>query len=430
MVIDGLTLRSSIDGRQYIDDHRCLGVRRTHVVALGRLARAGASVSTTLPLRRHRGPGSGREEGATPVEQEGARRSSSEHRLDRYVGVSVAVAAAVVALAVLIGSGPVPSWPIVGALAAGLAVLGAIHVDVPLRGAQEGTTLSEVALVPIMALLSPGPAVLVALVGGIVAEAVLTRGQVRKLVFNVAWLVVGVALGSWVHDLLAAPGFEPDAIGLLAALAAGATYVAVNLAAFAGVMTIAGRRRYLAVLRDEMPSSVVINLGTALYGVLATALIALAPLALAFLVLPILVQRGPMHARSEGHAQLAAERDRFERTVEGTSDGVVLLDRDGRIEVFNPAMERLTDIDADRALGVSLPELGLADLDPGARPATEASSGSPSATAPWRSVGRSSRSAGARVGASSRSATSPARPSSRGSARTSSRASPTSSARR
>lgn len=287
-------------------------------------------------------------------------------RQDRVVALWVLIGAVSATVAISGGVRPALPWPTVLALAASLAVLGTVGVQVMLRGANESTNLSELALVPIMVLLEPGLAVLVAAAGGVVAEAVLTRGQVRKLVFNLAFLVTGVALGSWVHGVVAGPGFSPDLAGLSGAALAGAAYVLVNLLALSGVVAAGAGRPWSRVLLEEAPSSLVLNLGTALYGVLAAALVVLAPWTLVFLLLPILLHHGRMQARSHGHEQLAAERDRFERTVDGTSDGVVLLDPDDRIEVFNPTVARLAGIDAPAAIGATLDRLGLDHLDPGA----------------------------------------------------------------
>jgi signal transduction histidine kinase len=61
---------------------------------------------------------------------------------------------------------------------------------------------------------------------------------------------------------------------------------------------------------------------------------------------------GRVHvARAAASAALAQERATLAAVVDGTGDGVLLVEADGRVAVWNPAMARLTGVDAGEAVG-------------------------------------------------------------------------------
>ena len=298
----------------------------------------------------------------------GVPAAQSDPRLRGQVALWLVIAPIVAAGVVWDGlqtaGGPAPDWWLVGLLLGAVVASGVTHVRVSLRGSVEATTLNEIGIVPLMVLLPSQWAVAVGFVGCLVAEVLLTRAQLQKLLFNVAWQTAAIASGSWLYQVVVGTQepFAASARPLVAALLAGVVFVTVNLIAIAGVFAVTSDRSWLETLTDEVPSSLVLNVGTAVTGVLVAVLVVAAPLALPLLVVPVLLNQGRARTRSEGLEQVAAERDRFERTVAGSSDGVVLLDATGRVEVWNPAMVALTGHDEKSAIGATLDELGLARL--------------------------------------------------------------------
>lgn len=261
------------------------------------------------------------------------------------------------------------TWPtaVDGALVAvlwvGVVAAAVVHVPVQVREAREASNFIEVAAVPLMVLLDPPLAVVVGGSAALVAEAVLTRGQPTKLVFNVSSHLVGFTVGSWAFQWVAGDfGRTPGAVALGAAALAGTLYVALNTIGFTGVVALRSRRSWPSVLGEEVTGSALIGLGMATLGVLVAVLLVTAPLTLPLLALPLVLQRGRVLDRSAGYDRLEVERERLRRTVHGSSDGVVLLDGRGRVEVWNPAMERVTGLSADEAVGATLPELDMDDL--------------------------------------------------------------------
>lgn len=254
-----------------------------------------------------------------------------------------------------------PLW-LAGSLAAGVVVTRLVHVNVWVRGTRESAHLNELALVPVMVLLAPLPAMLVTAAGTTAGEALRIRGQWRKVAFNVAWQVVGVGLGSWTHAQVTGPGFGPEATHLAAGLLAGAALVVVNITALTGIHAIISGRRPRQVLVEDSLSGGLLSAGTVIIGLLIAVLIVTAPLALPLIGLLPLLDRERARERSSGYRQIAAVRDRFEHIVEAASDGIVLLDRDGRVEVWNPRMEELTGIGRDQAEDQQLAAIGCAHL--------------------------------------------------------------------
>lgn len=272
------------------------------------------------------------------------------------------VAAALVARHVLGRADLLPPWWLVAGLTAGAVIGGIVHIRVSVRGALEATNLNELALVPMMVLLPPAAAVVAGLASGLVAETVVTQGQWRKVVFNLGWRVTGIGLGSWLHANLAGPDFAADAPHLAAAATAATVLILTNNVAMNGIRAIlTGRSRWTVFLEDGLPSMLV-DAGSALGGLLVAVLVVEAPLAVPLVGLLPFLEVDRARAYSSGYRRLAAERDRLERTVDGSSDGVVLLDRMERVEIWNPRMVALTGIPTARARGATLQELDCEHL--------------------------------------------------------------------
>jgi len=272
----------------------------------------------------------------------------------------LAVATTTAVLVLSPGGVAVGSAPATLALAWVACVLsGVVFVPMPVRGTVQSTTLTELAQVPVVLLLPPVDALLVVVLAALASEAWLVRGRVQRIVFNVAWVASGVGLALLLRRWLQPGPFTPDLVGVGVAVLVAVVLVAVNLAAFSDIVAVRSRSRWSRVLVEQLPSLTTINLGTALAGVLAAVLLVAAPAGLVLLLVPVAAQRLLIEGRGRGQVRLAAERARLERTVDGASDGIVLLDRDGRVEVWNPVMADLTGVAEREALGRTLLELGL-----------------------------------------------------------------------
>lgn len=288
---------------------------------------------------------------------------ASPRGLTTYVAASVVAAVVVVAGAWTVGAAPDPTaghapW-FVGLLTLATLAGCMIHVEVRVRATLEATTLSFVALVPVAVLLPPGAAVATCLAGVLVAEALLTRLQLQKMAFNVSWHVIGVALASSVHHAISHGGMDGRATLLASGLLAALVLVLVNTVAFAGVVSLMSGKPIWLVLAEDEPSWLFVEVGTAGTGLLAAVLLVQAPLALPLLAVPLVLDRQRARARSTAYDRLASERDLFVQAVDGASDGVVLLDRRGAVEIWNSRMVDLTGVPAQQVLGRTLVDGGM-----------------------------------------------------------------------
>lgn len=226
----------------------------------------------------------------------------------------------------------------------------------------QGSGLNELGLLPAILLLEPSLAIAVAVVGGLIAEWLLTRqrtdGRWLKIALNLSWQTLGVALAASLLHVLTVPGFVVTPVVLLVAVAGAAIIVAVNITVMSTFQSRTTGQPLGWVLRDHGASATFTGFAAGATGILAVVLVVEVPVALPLLLVPILVYRGSVRDRSEGVRQLHLERDRFVRTVEGASHGVVFVGQDGRIEVWNPAVEHLSGTDAESAVGQHLDELG------------------------------------------------------------------------
>lgn len=274
----------------------------------------------------------------------------------------VGVVVAVVVVAITGGpSGVGTAGSVLLAWAACVAA-GSVHLALPVHGTREASTLSELAQVPVVLLLAPADALLAVVLASVLAETWLTRGQVLRVAFNVSWATTAVGLAALLRWWLLPMGFVHDVRGVAVAVLVAVCIVAVNTAAFAGVVAVRARRRWWDVAREELGAAVAINVGLGLVGGLVAVLLVTAPAALVLLLVPLGAQGLQMQVRRRAHVQLAAERARLERTVEGASDGIILLDRFGRVEVWNPVVAALTGVSAAAASGRTLEQLGLGDV--------------------------------------------------------------------
>ena len=286
-------------------------------------------------------------------------------RLRRVIAGWLVLAVASVGLVVAVGStdqAPNP-WLTVG-LAMAVFVAGIRPIEIRHRGVSHGVTLSELAVLPMALLLPAVWAIGTFVLATLLTEITLHRRDALKFGFNLGWAITAFAATVLVFDALGTTPIDPAPATITAAVLAAITYVVVNLFAISGLRMILERQRWRAVVRQQAPASATISLGASLTGIVAAVLWQVAPLALPLLIAPaaLSLSGGRTHARQ--HRRLASERDRLERTVAGSSDGIVLLDADGCVEVWNPVMVELTGTDRETALGTDLDQLGWARLLP------------------------------------------------------------------
>jgi PAS domain S-box-containing protein len=285
----------------------------------------------------------------------------------RYVAAWVLTAAAVLLGVTFAADRAV--WGQVGlsAIAAyvvAVAVAERVQLHLTVQRAEAAFTLIEVAITAGLLLL-PAPVVVLGTAAGTLL-AQLARGlRGVRLGFNAAIATIGSALAAGVVALFPAVGPLVNGRAVLGALLGMLLYATVNALAMAGlILRFAGADTWQE-LRAQVSFAVATIAGTSSLGVVVAALWVHAPTLTVFALAPAaavhLAARGARRTR-ELLDEVRVERDRLTRVVDGASDGIVLLDREGRIQVWSRAMEALTGRSADDTVGREVAQVLTGEL--------------------------------------------------------------------
>jgi PAS domain S-box-containing protein len=275
-------------------------------------------------------------------------------RVRRYVaGWGLAAALALAGLIWLTGLPPVTS-----ALPFGLFVLALIGERVELdfnfdERVGASFTLNEASVAALLILLPPPQAVIVT-TAAVTAALVTRRISSLKLAFNAAQITSSAALAAaivWSFPAVGPTVAGRSVIGVLVAMTA---YAILNTVALAGLMIRLGGREALDSIRTQIPMTLATSLGTTSVGIVGAALYLANPWLVVLLFAPL----GAIHLAARGQLRSAgllermkADHDRLTRIVDGAHDGILLLDRAGTVQVWNPAMSTMTGLPEGRVTG-------------------------------------------------------------------------------
>ena len=238
-------------------------------------------------------------------------------------------------------------------------------VSVNMRSGDSGVTLSllEAAVVVDMLLLGPSGGVM-AVVGAILLQHVIRGLAPLKVIFNAGQHAAGASVAALLLAL--APGPSPVGIGRAVAMLLAVTlYRVISTRALVGIFA----RIDADTLRDKVDHRwlelAATAIGNASLGIIAAALWSTHPTVVWIVAAPavaLFMSYGASY-RIEGlFAQVRVERDRLDRIVGGINEGIVLLDPDGQVLVWNPAMARMIGRSAAETVGMSADDV-LAGTD-------------------------------------------------------------------
>lgn len=301
-----------------------------------------------------------------------APRAASAAKLERYVTAWIFTGVAVTASVLLLGDlGAQLAAASAGELGtmSALVVLTALafRIAVPFRsrGASLSVDLSEAALVAVFVLVPGSAAFLVACLG--LGIAILSRrDEARKTSFNLSSTTVGAASALLVRDLLIGGAAPLSNRGLLAVAVALLVYGAVCFLAVSGVLARADREPLKSVVarRLYVVPNTVANIAIGTIGLIVWSE---RPGLLFLLAVPLLATSQAFRGTSAASTltdRMRVEHDRLERVIRSTSDGIALVDTEGRVVLWSPALERLTSITEGDAAGASISHvLPLRDLN-------------------------------------------------------------------
>lgn len=228
-----------------------------------------------------------------------------------------------------------------------------VIVSVDFGRTRAAFTLGEAGIVAGFLLVAPAYIVLGAAIAMVVAHLPQRPGP-SNILFNVSQVVVSAAAGSIVIGLIPAIGPVVGRRALLPVVAGMVAYTIVNTLAFRGLITRIAGPEGRTSFRDQLQLSLASTFGTVAVGIVAAHLWVTQPVLIVLLLAPLLAIQ--IAARSSLRAEalvttLREEHDQLEQVVHGASDGILLLDDEATVRLWSPALERLTGIPAQTAVG-------------------------------------------------------------------------------
>jgi PAS domain S-box-containing protein len=270
-----------------------------------------------------------------------------------FIAVIALLALGAVALLVAVADGSLVERPLL--VAAVALLIGLEHLfgtRLVRRGPQGETTTHEEAYIVALALLEPAPAVVAAVALGFALGSVLMRREPLKAIFNVSAMTLAAAVAMLVVEALGG-GTSSSGLAVIAVAAGAVVFALVNRLSVSGVLALVGAGNFRGNLRDEpaaraflLAANVAIGL---LAGLAARDDLWVLPLGLAALVV--------VHYTFAGHGRAKAERQKLADIVDASSDGILTLDRSGRVASWSAACVEMTGYDEDEVFGLSFEEL-------------------------------------------------------------------------
>jgi PAS domain S-box-containing protein len=276
----------------------------------------------------------------------------------RYTAAWIGVAAVAIVATPFVAGLPAFDLGAVGVYVLAVALAERTQLAFHLERATVGYTLIEVAITAGVLLLPLAYVVPATAVGILLAELTRLHGPVGEEAarggFNMGVASLGTLAAGTVVALWPPVGPLVQDRAIVGALVGMLLYVAVNALAMSGLLLRIGGPDAPHTIRDQLPLTLAAMIGSTAVGVVLAALWTTQPVLVAFLLAPALA----IHLAARGQlrsaallAEMRSERNRLERVVDGASDGILLLDHDGTVLVWNTAMAQMTGIPAERAAG-------------------------------------------------------------------------------
>ncbi len=270
-----------------------------------------------------------------------------------FIALTALLAVGAVALLLAVDEGPFVERPVL--VAAVAALIGLEHLfgtRLVRRGPQGETTTHEEAYIVALALLEPAPAVVAAVAVGFAIGSVVTRRARVKAFFNVSSMTLAAATAMLAVEAMG--GGTSDSRRAILAVAVGAlVFSVVNRLSVSGVLTLVGAGSFRENFSDDSAARVFLLAANVAIGLLAGIAaredLWVLPLGLAALVV--------VHYTFAGHGRAKAERQKLVDIVDASSDGILTLDRSGRVASWSAACTDITGYPADEVLGTTFPQL-------------------------------------------------------------------------
>ena len=331
---------------------------------------------TSTPL-----PSSATAGDAAPAQRDGAIPPAVRVFTATLVAAMVGLLAAVQAV-VPLDAVPWVDVAVIVALAA-VSYIDAAHLFFGDQRHRISFSFNEVAVVAALVFLPGIAAPLAMAAGSAIYQLAARRGGLLKFAFNTAQDTVGVSVAVLVLASLPSLGTPANGVSLLSVAMATFAYVAVSTAVHGVLLSLLlGPGGWQAPL-SRSPIDAVAMLGSISVAMIAIHLWLTEPVLIVFAAVPLVTVAMAYRAtlRSQDLArERTADAERLQRLVASATDGILLLDGDGVVRVWNPVLRALTGLGAEDAEGgpLSAAMAGVtreADAPLGSRPRTVATWG-------------------------------------------------------
>lgn len=248
----------------------------------------------------------------------------------------------------------VPHGPASAPLFLALVALGeATELRLSRGSSIKAFTLADAAIVPVLLLFPPGWALALVLAG--IAAGQVVRGRpLLQLSFNIGQFAVAASVAAVLLNVLRGDASVLALRSIGSAAVAIAVFGVVNTVAVTGVISRLEGRPVGELLREEIRLSSLNLAGNGSLGILVVLVWVHEPHLLPLVLAPgfavHLAYRGLLRS-DQLLTEVRSQNIRLDRVIQGATDGIVLLDRAGTVEIWNPTMESLTGIGAREAVG-------------------------------------------------------------------------------
>ncbi len=270
-----------------------------------------------------------------------------------YLELTALLAVGAVALLVAVHDGPLldRAW-LVAAVAALIGLEHLFGTRLVRQGAEGETTTHEEAYIVALALLAPAPAVVAAVAIGFALGSVVTRRNRVKAFFNVTAMTLAAAVAMLVVEALGG-GTSGSRLAILAVAVGAVVFAAVNRILISGVLALVGAGTLRENVSDDVAARVFLLAANVAIGLLAglAARDDLWVLPLGLLALVV------VHYTFAGHGRAKAERQKLEDVVNASSEGILTLDRYGKVASWSAACTDITGYPAEEVVGKTFAEL-------------------------------------------------------------------------
>ena len=230
-----------------------------------------------------------------------------------------------------------------------------VTIRLPHGATSEVITLGEIAIAADVALLPPAISPIVAMLG-LMFSLLIRRKPAVKIAYNAGQYALATTAAALIFHGIGGGDFATS-LGIAALFGGMAAFAGSNLLTISAIISAISGERLLDVVREEYRLSLAVAIGNSSVGMVAVALYfarpVLVPAVLGPAVALHLAYRGWIR-QLEFVKEIADQKEKLERIVAHSSEGIVLADGDGIVVLWSPSMERITGVPAVEAEGKSI----------------------------------------------------------------------------